>query len=117
MKFTPLPAALLALGLASVAVSTPAFADPAAGLGLSLSFGHGGSAPKIGVGMRVFSSDKEGDTAATIGIDYVIGDNAWRPTVGAAHLFEDSYLGADLGLTNGDLDFGVNGGWQNTLDD
>lgn len=107
-----LPAAVLALGVAA-----PALADPAVGLGLSINFGHGLSSPQLGIGMRAFSTDKADSTAATIGLDYLPGDNAWRPTVGAAHLFNSSYVGLDMGLTNGSLDFGASGGVQNTLND
>lgn len=106
------PAAILAFGFAA-----PASSEPAVGLGLSLSFGHGTSSPKVGIGMRAFSTDKADATAATIGIDYLPGANTWRPTVGAAYLFDDSYVGLDMGLSNGSLNFGASGGVQNTLND
>jgi len=109
MKTYFLTAAVLSLGLAM-----PASADPALGLGISLSFGGGKS--QTGVGLRLFSNDKRDTAVASVGLDYVFGTKQFRPTFGAAWLGDDIYIGADVGfgLGGGGMDFGLGLGGVNT---
>lgn len=104
----------LVLGLAVTSV-TPAAADPAVGLGLSFSFG-GRSGVDTGIGLRVFSNDKQDQAAASVGLDYMFQSQRIRPSVGAAWLGTNTYVGLDLGydFTSGGFDFGVGAGGVDT---
>lgn len=106
-----LTAAALTLGLA-----LPAQADPALGFGFSLAFGSGTVDP--GVGVRLFSDDERDSAVASIGVDYMFQSQRVRPTVGAAYLGDNSYIGLDMGfdLNGGGVDFGVGVGGLNTQD-
>ena len=97
---------LYALVASLCGLAAPVNADPTIGIGFSLSFG--GGQPQLGAGVRVFSDDNEDEFAASVGLDYVFTTQGLRPTIGAAYLMEDSYLGLDLGYnsTLGTLDFG-----------
>jgi len=98
----------------TMALAAPASADPSLGFGLSLSFGGGDV--DYGVGVRVFSDDKQDEFAASVGLDYMFQSQRLRPTVGAAYLGDDSYIGIDMGFgLNGEgIDFGVGVGGVNT---
>ena len=100
-----------------IAVAAPVSADPTIGIGFSLSFG--GGQPQLGGGLRVFSDDDEDEVAASVGLDYVFTTQSLRPTIGAAYLMDDSYLGLDLGYnyTLGTIDFGGSAGISDTEDD
>jgi|TARA_R110002049_G_scaffold29972_5_gene102130 hypothetical protein len=104
-----LTATALTLGLA-----VPASADPSLGFGLSMTFGGGNV--DYGAGIRVFSTDEQDEFAASLGLDYMFKSQRVRPTVGAAYLGDNSYIGLDLGLgLNGEgIDFGVGIGGVNT---
>lgn len=108
MRFLSIPA-LLALGLAS-----PVQADPAVGLGLSFTFGTGGV--NTGVGIRVFSDDREDRVVGAIGLDYQFATGTFRGTIGPAYLGRDHYIGLDLGfgLNGGGIDFGIGLGGADT---
>lgn len=110
MKFSPLTTSALLVSL-----SAPALADPTLGFGLSFAFG-GGKA-ETGVGVRMFSNDEQDQFAASIGLDYLIQSKRLRPTVGAAYLGDNSYIGLDLGFgLNGEgFDFGFSAGAIKTL--
>ena len=86
-------------------LATPAAADPTVGLGLSFSFGSGGV--DTGIGLRVFSDNRRKRTVATAGVDYMLGSQTWRGTLGAAYLGNNSYLGLDLGIGFGDGAIGL----------
>ena len=109
MKTQFLTAAALSFGLA-----LPAAADSTMGFGLSMSFGAGKA--ETGVGIRLFSNDKRDTAVASVGMDYVLGSNRFRPTFGAAWLDRDVYIGADVGfgLGGGGMDFGLGLGGVNT---
>lgn len=96
--------------------AVPASADPAVGIGLSLVFGQGQM--ETGVGLRVFSTDEEDSAAATVGLDYLFGSGAFRPTIGAAYLGSGTYVGLDLGfsLNGGGINYGASGGFVNTTE-
>ncbi len=98
------------------ALAAPASADPTIGIGFSLSFG--GGQPQLGAGARIFSDDEEDEFAASVGLDYVFTTQSWRPTVGAAYLMDDSYVGADVGYnyTLGAFDVGGGIGLADTDD-
>lgn len=103
--------------LAALAVSLftlPAAADPAVGVGLSFTFG--GTGVDTGIGIRVMSNDEADSFAATIGLDYMIGSQRFRPTVGAAYLGTNRYVGMDVGfdLQSGAVDFGASAGYVET---
>jgi hypothetical protein len=106
-----LTATALTLGLA-----LPAQADPTLGLGLSFSFG--GGSVETGVGVRLFSDDQRDSAVATVGVDYMFQSKRIRPTVGAAYLGDNRYIGLDMGfdLNGGGVDFGVGVGGVNTQD-
>lgn len=101
---------------ATLGLATPALADPAVGLGLSITFGGGRT--ETGIGLRVFSDDEKESAVGSIGLDYVFGSRRVRPTVGAAYLGTDVYLGADLGynFATGRLDPGLSIGGTGTAD-
>ena len=103
----------LALATA-LSLAKPACADPAVGLGLSFAFG--GGKVDTGIGLRVFSDDEEDSFVGTAGVDYMFGSQSWRPTVGAAYLGNNSYIGADVGfgLKGGGVTFGLGAGGVNT---
>jgi opacity protein-like surface antigen len=98
----------------TLALAVPVSADPSVGFGLSFSFG--GGSVDYGVGVRVFSDDKQDKFAASVGLDYMFQSQRWRPTVGAAYLGDNSYIGLDMGFgLNGEgIDFGVGVGGVNT---
>lgn len=91
----------------TLALAVPASADPSVGFGLSLSFG--GSNVDYGVGVRVFSDDKQDEFVASVGLNYMLQSQRLRPTVGAAYLGDNNFIGLDLGFgLNGEgIDFGV----------
>ncbi|MFN4170580.1 MAG: hypothetical protein ACK4GW_02380 [Pseudorhodobacter sp.] len=94
-------AVLLALGLA-LPLASPARADPAVGVGVSILFGGESS-----LGLRIFSSDRRNRAAASVGLDYVFRSQRIRPTIGAAYLGNNAYIGLDMGLdlARGGVDF------------
>jgi hypothetical protein len=98
-------------------IAAPVSADPTVGFGLNLSFGGGNI--ETGVGVRVFSNDEEDKFAATVGLDYMLQSKKLRPTVGAAYLGDNAYIGLDLGfdLDGGGVDFGVGVGGVGTEDE
>jgi len=106
----------LAVALGTTA-AVPASADPTFGIGFSLSFG--GGQPQVGAGVRVFSDDDEDEVAASVGLDYVFTSQSLRPTIGAAYLFDNGYVGADVGynLSAGTFDVGGSAGFADTDDD
>ena len=115
MNIRPLLYASVA-SLAS-AFAAPVSADPTVGIGFSLSFG--GGQPQLGAGVRVFSDDDEDEFVASVGLDYVFTTQSVRPTIGAAYLMDDSYVGLDLGFnsTLKSIDYGASAGLVDTNDD
>lgn len=105
--------AVLTLGLPAPHIAT---ADPAIGVGLNIVFG--GGRIDTGVGIRIFSSDRPNSAAGSIGVDYLLREQEWRATLGAAYLFDDGYLEVNSGLQlNGDgPDLGLGGGWAGNLE-
>lgn len=101
----------------TLALATPAIADPSLGLGLSLSFGGGGDVD-YGVGLRVFSDNEPDELAASVGVDYMFSSQRIRPTIGVAYLGDDAYIGINMGFgINGEgIDLGVGIGGVNTQD-
>jgi len=114
---TPSRLSLYALAASLGTLAAPVHADPTIGIGFSLSFG--GGQPQLGAGVRVFSDDDEDEVAASVGLDYVFTTQSLRPTIGAAYLMENSYLGLDLGYnsTLGTFDFGGGVGLVDSDDD
>ena len=102
----------LATVLATASLVPAAQADPAFGFGISYVFGGGSG--DVAVGARVFSDDTPRDGVVSLGLDYKIASQSWRPTIGAAYLDDDVYgelsLGYDLGTQGIDFGLGV-GGW------
>jgi hypothetical protein len=100
----------------TVGLALPVHADPTIGVGVSLSFGGGGM--EAGAGVRLFSDDEEESTVGTLGLDYMVQSQRWRPTVGVAYLGENTYVGIDLGynLLTGSVDYGVGVGGLETVD-
>ena len=86
-----------------LALATPVAADPTVGLGLTFTWG-GGARGDTGVGLRLFSDDERKDFVGTLGVDYMLGSQSFRPNVGIAYLARNSYVGMDLGY-----DFGGSG--------
>jgi hypothetical protein len=111
MSRTFITASVLALTLAS-----PALADPTVGFGLNFTFGEG--KVNTGVGVRVFSDDEQDEAVASVGLDYMLGTQSWRGSLGAAYLMDNSYIelngGYDFGA--GEFDFGVGFGGADTTD-
>lgn len=103
---------VVAAALAAVfSVCHPVQADPAAGVGVSYIFGEGFAA-----GVKVFSDDQEDEFVGYLGVDYVFGSRQVRPNAGVAYLFEDAFLGGDIGwdLSAQGVNFGLSGGWADT---
>lgn len=98
------------LGSAAIFFAAPSLAEPTVGLGLSFSFGGGKT--DTGVGVRLFSDNKADSFAGSVGLDYMIGSQSWRGTVGAGYLSGNGYLGLDLGidLKDGGFGFGLGAG-------
>ncbi|PTV93650.1 hypothetical protein C8J27_11315 [Rhodobacter aestuarii] len=104
---------LLALTTA-LSLATPALADPSLGLGLSFAFGAG--KVDTGIGLRVFSNDKQDSFVGSVGLDYMFGTQSFRGTAGGAYLGNDTYLGLEGGINfnSGTFDFGIGGGGVGT---
>ena len=98
----------------TLALATPALADPTVGLGLSFSFG--GGKPQTGVGLRVFSNDKRDSFVGSVGVDYMFGTQSFRGTLGGAYLGNNTYLGLDMGMdfNGGGFGFGLGAGGVGT---
>jgi len=94
-------ALLVGTGLSLLAIG-PAKADPAVGVGVSILFGG-----ETSLGLRIFSSDRRDRAAASVGLDYVFRSQRVRPTIGAAYLGNNAYIGLDMGLdlARGGVDF------------
>lgn len=101
----------LSAALAATLFASPVVAEPTLGLGLSLAFGSS-PAPEMGIGLRVLSDNERDSDVVTGGVDYMIGANRWRGTVGIARLGSEAYVGVDLGfgLTGGGFDLGLSAG-------
>lgn len=70
----------------------------------------------MGVGLRVFSDNRRDKVAGSVGVDYMFGSGRVRPTIGAAYLDRNGYVGVDLGYDfgRGSIDFGAGIGVTNT---
>lgn len=108
MKTSIMAACIVAMTLPAAQIAK---ADPAVGASLTYVFGTG-----VGAGLRLFSNDEEDELAGSIGIDYNFGAQSFRPNLGLNYLFEDGFIGGDIGSTGGssNLDFGLTGGFVNT---
>lgn len=95
---------LLAVAL-GMSIAAPAVADPTIGLGLSYSFGGGKS--ETGIGLRLFSDNTRDSVVGSLGVDYQFSSKSWRGTLGAAYLGKNTYIGLDMGLGGGGVDYGV----------
>jgi hypothetical protein len=100
--------------LAAIAAGNSVAADPTVGVGVSYVFGEGFAA-----GVKVFSTDKKDEFAAYAGVDYVFNSRQFRPNLGAAYLFEDAFVGGDIGwnISENVANFAVSGGWADTKSD
>ena len=107
-------ATAVALGTFTLGAAMPALADPTIGIGASFSFGGGKG--ETGLGARIFSDDNQGKLVASVGMDYMLSSRQARPTIGAAYLGTNNYLGADLGFGFGGegIDFGLSLGGAKT---
>ena len=107
-------AALSGPALAGSCPTSTVKSEPKIGLGFSLAFGAGKVEP--GFGVRVFSGNIKGHGAATVGLDYVFSTKRVRPTIGAAILGKNSYVGVDMGvyLDGSGVDFGLGAGGLQT---
>ena len=106
----------LAASAVALSLALPVVADPAVGFGLSLTFG--GGKVDAGVGVRLFSNDEEDSFAATLGLDNMLKSRSLQPTVGAAYLMDNRYIGLDMGLdlNSHELDLGIEIGVVKTED-
>ncbi|MGI1662779.1 hypothetical protein ACRDNQ_11110 [Palleronia sp. KMU-117] len=98
---------------AALLAGQPVAADPAGGVSVSYIFGEG-----FAVGVKVFSNDEEEEVVGYLGLDYVFNSAAVRPNAGIAYLFEDAFIGGDVGwdIGAGVANFGLSGGWADTTD-
>lgn len=98
----------------ALAFPLSATADPSVGIGLSFVFG--GGKVDTGIGLRLFSDDRQDRAAASIGADFLFKEKRIRPTIGAAYLGKNTYIGLDMGFgLNGEgIDFGLGVGGVNT---
>lgn len=99
---------LFSASLLCLAMAIPAHAEPTIGFGASFSFGAGRSG-ETGLGLRVFTDNERDKIALSVGVDYMLNSNRIRPTVGAAYMGRNNYVGVDLGFgLNGEgVDFGL----------
>ena len=96
-------ALVAAAGVASAQeISLREDADPTVSAGLTWVFGKGAA-----VGLKLFSTNREGDAAATLGIDYLFNSGAWRSNVGVAYIDNGVFFDLNLGFGNGEMDFGA----------
>lgn len=105
----------LSVGFASLlAFSSPAFADPSFGLGLTITFGSKGA--DYGLSARVFSNDRKDQGAASAGVDYMFNSQSWRAALGAAYMMDDGYVDVTAGynFTLQDFDIGLGLGGAKT---
>ena len=87
-------------------------ADPTVSAGLTWVFGKGAA-----LGLKLFSTNREGDTAATLGIDYLLRSGSWRPNVGVAHINDGTFFDLNFGFGSGEVDFGVGIGPIDSISD
>lgn len=109
--------AIACSAVTAATLSTSALADVGVGAGLSWTFG--GPKPVAGpaLGVKVFSTDRQDKTAASLGVDYSFADRSFRPNVGVAYLGKNNvYLGADVGYSFAQqgMNFGVGAGYVDT---
>ncbi|MCU0899646.1 MAG: hypothetical protein MUC82_04005 [Cypionkella sp.] len=106
---------LLALPVA-FALSVPASAEPAVGLGVTFTWGGAASTGGTGLGLRLFSDNERGEVVGSLGVDYMITDQRVRPSLGVAYLASKSYVGMDVGydFNSGGIDVGVGLGAANS---
>ena len=113
MKYSKL-APIMAIGVAmtTALAARAAKADPSYGLGVSFIFGGGQN--DVAIGAKVFSDDTPQNGAVSVGLDYKIGSQSFRPNIGAAYFDNDAYgdisIGYDLGAQGIDFGIGV-GAW------
>lgn len=112
---TPRLRSLVLTGMTLCAAASTAAAEPMLGLGLSFAFGSQ-SRLEAGAGARLFSSNKPDSYAASLGLDYLFTSRRIRPTIGAAHLGDNGYIGLDMGFDpqGGNVDYGASIGLLNT---
>lgn len=110
MKKTITTAAAAALSMAA-----PAAADPTIGFGVSFAFG-GESSARTALALRLFSDNTRDNFVGSLGVDYLFGSGGFRPTVGAAYLGGNTFVGLDMGLGFGgsEFDFGLSTGLVET---
>lgn len=101
---------IFAMFAVSMTMASPVFADPLLGLGLTVTFG--GGKVDTGLGLRLFSDDKRDSMVGSVGLDYMFKAKRFRPTIGAAYLGDNGYVGLDMGfdLNGGGIDFGLGAG-------
>lgn len=106
---------LVAFFAVMTTIAVPALAEPAIGLGVSFSFGGAGGT-ETGLGARLFSDNDHGRVVAAAGVDYMLSSRRVRPTMGAAYLGRNNYIGAELGfgLSGEGVDFGLSLGGVDT---
>ncbi|GGE39714.1 hypothetical protein [Actibacterium pelagium] len=97
-----LASALTVTALPASAQEASSDANPTISIALSWVFGKGAA-----FGVKAFSTDREGDAALTLGIDYLFNDQSWRPNIGAAYIDNNAFIDLNLGFGNGGTDFGV----------
>ena len=109
-------ALLASLVAGAVLAGVPATADPVVGLGLTFWFGSGQT--QTGIGLRVFSDDQNESVVGSVGVDYILQNQAIVPTLGIAYRQDDAYVGLDLGfdLAGGPLRSGAGLGVTQTAD-
>jgi hypothetical protein len=106
--------AIALITAATLCSACPVLADPTIGFGLNLTFGAG--QPDVGLGLRVFSDDREDEFAGSVGVDYMFRSQSWRGSVGAAYMMDNSYIELNGGynFSSGSFDFGIGAGGAKT---
>lgn len=95
-----------------LAVSAPSFAGVSFGFGVGYTFGDG-----LVVGPKMFTEQREDRAAASLGIDYAIFSNSFRPNIGVAYLTKDKmFAEANMGynLKNQNISYGGSVGYADT---
>ena len=93
--------------MAAFACPTPSLSDPAVGFGITL-LTNGEAA----ISLRVFSDNRRYKPAASLGVDYNLESESFRPAIGVAYLDRSAYVDATVGidLKTNEIDFGIGAG-------
>jgi hypothetical protein len=74
----------------------------------------------VAVGAKVFSDDEEDSPFGSLAIDYFVSGRSkgsWRPSLGLGYQGRSAFVDANVGLTSGELDWGISVGYVENQSD